>query len=94
VVLDDIFASLDQHRRVTTMSAIAALAQSCAQLIILAHDPFFLRDLAAGLKKKRLGDALALQIRRSQDEFSELDVCDLAEKCRSPFHTRYTELSD
>lgn len=94
VVLDDIFASLDQHRRVTTMSAIAALAQSCAQLIILAHDPFFLRDLAAGLKKKRLGDALALQIRRSQDEFSELDVCDLAEKCRSPFHTRYKELSD
>lgn len=94
VVLDDIFASLDQHRRVTTMSAIAALAQSCAQLIILAHDPFFLRDLAAGLKKKRLGDALTLQIRRSQDEFSELDVCDLAEKCRSPFHTRYKELAD
>jgi wobble nucleotide-excising tRNase len=94
VVLDDIFASLDQHRRVTTMSAIAALAQSCAQLIILAHDPFFLRDLAAGLKKKRLGEALCLQIRRSQDEFSELDVCDLAEKCRSPFHTRYKELSD
>lgn len=94
VVLDDIFASLDQHRRVTTMTAIAALAQSCAQLIILAHDPFFLRDLAAGLKKKRLGDALALQIRRSQDEFSELDVCDMAEKCRSPFHTRYKELAE
>lgn len=94
VVLDDIFASLDLHRRVTTMSAIAALAQSCAQLIILAHDPYFLRDLAAGLKKKRLGDALTLQIRRSQDEFSELDMCDLAEKCRSPFHRRYKELSD
>lgn len=94
VVLDDIFASLDQHRRITTMSAIAALSQSCAQLIILAHDPFFLRDLAVGLKKKRLGDALALQIRRSQDEFSELDLCDLAEKCRSPFHTRYKELAD
>jgi wobble nucleotide-excising tRNase len=94
VVLDDIFASLDQHRRVTTMSAIAALAQSCAQLIILAHDPFFLRDLAAGLKKKRLGEALTLQIRRSQDDFSELDVCDLAEKCRSPFHTRYRELAN
>lgn len=94
VVLDDIFASLDLHRRATTMSAIAALAQSCAQLIILAHDPFFLRDLATVLKKKRLGTALALQIRRSQDEFSELDVCDLAEKCRSPFHTRYKELAD
>ena len=94
VVLDDIFASLDQHRRVTTMSAIAALAQSCAQLIILAHDPFFLRDLAVGLKRKRLGEALTLQLRRAQDEFSELDVCDLAEKCRSPFHTRYRELAN
>lgn len=94
VVLDDIFASLDQHRRVTTMSAIATLAQSGAQIIILAHDPFFLRDLAAALKKKRLGDALTLQIRRSQDDFSELDVCDLTEKCRSPYHTRYKELAD
>lgn len=94
VVLDDIFASLDQHRRITTMSAIATLAQSCAQLIILAHDPFFLRDLAASLKKKRLGDALTLQVRRAAEDFSELDVCDLSEKCRSPFHTRYMELAN
>lgn len=94
VVLDDVFASLDYHRRVTTMSAIATLAQVCAQVIILAHDPFFLRDLGRGLQKKKLGDPLTLQIRRAADDYSELDDCDLSEKCRSPFHTRYKELVD
>lgn len=94
IVLDDIFASLDLHRRVTTMSAIASLARVCAQVIILAHDPFFLKDLARGLQKKKLGDPVTLQIRRAADDYSELDDCDLAEKCRSPFHTRYRELAE
>jgi hypothetical protein len=37
----------------------------------LAHDPFFLRDLARGLQKKKLGDPLTLQIRRAADDYSE-----------------------
>lgn len=64
VVLDDIFASLDLHRRAATMAAATKIARTCGQVIVLAHDPYFLRDLAASLKRKQLGTPLTLESMR------------------------------
>lgn len=93
VVLDDVFASLDMHRRSQTMAAIGALAKGCAQVIVLGHDAYFLRDLGRRLVEKKLGDPLTLQIRRAAGDFSELDECDLAELCASTYYKRYREIS-
>ena len=94
VVLDDVFASLDMHRRSQTMAAISTLLQRCAQVIVLGHDAYFLRDLGRRLVEKKLGNPLTLQIRRAADDFSELDACDLAELCSSAYYKRIRELSD
>lgn len=94
VVLDDVFASLDMHRRSQTMAAIGTLAQRCAQVIVLGHDAYFLRDLGRRLVEKKLGNPLTLQIRRAAGDFSELDACDLDELCASTYYKRYREVSD
>lgn len=94
VVLDDVFASLDMHRRSQTMGAIAGLARHCAQVIVLAHDAYFLRDLERRYVEKKLAAPLTLQIRRVANDFSEIGACDLSELCASTYYKRYRELSN
>lgn len=43
-VLDDPFTSLDTGRRATTIQHLNALTRACAQVWVLSHDEFFLRD--------------------------------------------------
>jgi wobble nucleotide-excising tRNase len=92
VVLDDVFASLDKHRRLQTMVAVGELTQQCTQVIVMGHDAYFLRDLARRLAEKKLAEPLTLQIRRAADDFSELDECDLTELCASTYYKRYREV--
>lgn len=94
VVLDDVFASMDRDRRAQTMGAISKLAQSCAQVLVLGHDAYFLRDLSRQLCEKKIAEPLVLQIRRVADGFSQLDDCDLTELCASAYYKRYREVSE
>ena len=93
VVLDDVFASLDRQRRTQTISALCTMLQRCAQVIVLAHDAYFLRDLQRAITEKQVAESLALQIRRV-GEFSELEDCDYTELCQSNYYKRYRALSD
>ena len=93
VVLDDVFASLDKDRRSQTISALCDMANKCAQVIVLAHDAYFLRDLQRAMGEKQVTDITALQIRRN-GEFSELASCDYTEMCASPYYKRYREITD
>lgn len=43
VIFDDPFTSQDRSRRSATLSLIGGLAEKSKQVIILSHDPFFLR---------------------------------------------------
>lgn len=94
VVLDDVFASLDKHRRLQTMAAVGELTKMCAQVIVMGHDGYFLRDLARRLSEKKLAEPLTLQIRRAAGDFSELDQCDLNELCASTYYKRYREVDE
>ncbi|MFZ2652221.1 MAG: hypothetical protein WA210_19155 [Burkholderiaceae bacterium] len=94
VVLDDVFASLDKHRRLQTMAAVGELTQRCAQVIVMGHDAYFLRDLARALSEKKLAEPFTLQIRRAAGDFSELDECDLNALCASTYYKRYREVRD
>ena len=93
VVLDDVFASLDKDRRSQTISALCDMANKCAQVIVLAHDAYFLRDLQKSMAEKHVADIVPLQIRR-KGEFSELASCDFTELCASPYYKRYREVTD
>lgn len=51
VLIDDPVCSLDWNRRAATIRSLLRLARSCRQLIVLAHDAFFVRALGEGLSK-------------------------------------------
>lgn len=94
VVLDDVFTSLDKHRRAQTVETTGRIAKTCAQVIVLGHDGYFLRQLSRHLHDKKICAQVSLQMRRVADNFSELDEIDLEELCASEYYKRYRDLQD
>lgn len=93
VVLDDVFTSLDKHRRAQTVDAITEIAKTCSQVVVMGHDGYFLRQLSRRLEEKNVCAQLTLQLRRAANNFSELDPVDLDELCASEYYKRYRALS-
>lgn len=92
VVVDDIFTSLDKHRRGQTYDALVRIAFNAKQLVALAHDAFFVRDLARKLRYKGCTPVL-LQAAHATDGYSKLyDNFDLTETCASDFYKHYHAL--
>ncbi len=88
VVLDDIFTSLDLHRRTKTAEAVMAMSQQCKQVIALGHDAYFLRDIRKRVTKVG-GEVVALELRRGPENFTVIGQFDLDEFCASPYYKRY-----
>jgi wobble nucleotide-excising tRNase len=94
VVLDDLFTSLDKHRRSMTVDAIAAMAGVVEQILVLGHDAHFLRDVSMRLAKKAICKQVLLQAVREADGYSVLEACDLDDVCASDYFKRYKALQD
>jgi wobble nucleotide-excising tRNase len=87
VVLDDPMCSFDQKRRESTITSIVEVVSRGAQVVVLCHDPYFLRDL----KKRLEGPAVSVvsvvhEIKRVQEDYSALMPCDLDRICESDYH--------
>lgn len=89
VVLDDVFTSLDKHRRHNTIDAVLKMVAECAQVIALGHDAHFLRELKKRVSKKKLGTAVELALHRDAENYSFLDDFDLDEYCSSEYYKHY-----
>lgn len=89
VVLDDVFTSLDRHRRHRTADAILRMATDCSQVIVLGHDAYFLRDLKGRVIKKGICAPCVLALERDGEDFSYLDAFDLDEYCSSDYYKNY-----
>lgn len=89
VVLDDVFTSLDHHRRHNTADAAVKLAHECAQVIALGHDAHFLRDLRKRTHNKKIGNTIELCLHRDGDGFSQLTDFELDEFCASDYYKHY-----
>lgn len=95
VVVDDMFTSLDKHRRSQTVNAIVQITKTVAQVFVFAHDAYFLRDVAKALSGKGVCKPLVLGACRGPDDFSELRAgFDIDEECATPFYKRYRSLQD
>lgn len=89
VVLDDVFTSLDRHRRHHTIDAVLRMIGECSQVIILAHDAHFLREIKKRVARKRIGECAELALHRDGDDYSYLDKFDLDDYCSSDYYKHY-----
>lgn len=89
VVLDDVFTSLDRHRRHQTADAVARIGAECAQVIALGHDAYFLQELKKRVIKKKVGTPQELALHRDANDFSILDDFDLDEYCATEYYKHY-----
>lgn len=90
VVLDDVFTSLDKHRRHNTIEAVLRMLGECAQVIALGHDAHFLRELKKRSAKKNLAESVEVALQRDAQDFSYLDGSfDLEDYCSSDYYKHY-----
>ncbi|KQU85276.1 hypothetical protein ASC78_07915 [Variovorax sp. Root318D1] len=89
VVLDDVFTSLDKHRRAKTIDAVLKMLHECAQVIPLAHDAHFLRHLKRWAVRKQLAVPVELTLLRDAQDYSYLGKFDLDEYCASDYYKHY-----
>jgi wobble nucleotide-excising tRNase len=96
VVLDDPVSSLDRNRRHQTVRQIVDLASRCKQLIVLSHDPFFLRDLGERLANLRVAPITPkfLAIERVQNGYSAFGKCDIDDLCASDYYRHHRMVAD
>lgn len=90
VVLDDVFTSLDKHRRHNTIEAVLRMLTECSQVIALGHDAHFLRELKKRATKKNLAESVELALQRDAQDLSYLDGSfDLDDYCSSEYYKHY-----
>ncbi|MNO45769.1 hypothetical protein D3C76_360430 [compost metagenome] len=89
VVLDDVFTSLDRHRRHYTVEALLQMAAECSQVIALGHDAHFLREVKRRVERKKLATVGEFSLHRDADDYSYLDSFDLDEYCSSDYYKHY-----
>lgn len=79
VVFDDPFTSQDSFRRRQTVNEIVAVARNCAQVIVLSHDPTFLRQV---WDKAPRDGRVALGIADHREHGSKISEIDLERACQ------------
>lgn len=90
IVLDDVFTSLDKHRRHNTIDTVLRMLAECAQVIALGHDAHFLRELKKRATKKNLAESVELALLRDAQDYSYLDDSfDLEDYCSSEYYKHY-----
>jgi wobble nucleotide-excising tRNase len=89
VVLDDVFTSLDKHRRHNTIEAVLQIATECSQVIALGHDAHFLREVKRRVERKKVATVGELSLQRDAEDYSHLDSFDLDEYCSSDYYKHY-----
>jgi wobble nucleotide-excising tRNase len=96
VVVDDPVCSLDRSRRNHTKNILRDITKSSAQLIVLGHDAYFLRDLRDDLHHYHQGNVpihLAKLI-RSENNNTNFDQLDLEKECASKYYSSYKKIQD
>ncbi|WP_292594996.1 AAA family ATPase [Mesotoga sp. UBA5847] len=90
VVLDDPFTSQDRFRRTCTQQLIRQMADTTQQVIVLSHDPFFLKLIWEGYAP---ADIKTLQMCRTGDN-TIISEWDIETETKSTYMKNYSMLLD
>ena len=95
VVVDDPMCSLDINRKQHTKTVLKSLHDSAAQLVVLAHDPYFLRDLRETLLKADAATPICLlQLVIAANDYTNFGSLDIDRECESAYIQHHRLLND
>jgi wobble nucleotide-excising tRNase len=95
VVVDDPMCSLDLNRKHHTRSVLKNLNSKAGQLIVLAHDPFFIRDLRDALHRVDPSTPIALfQLVLAAGSYTDFAPFDVDKECESVYFQHHRVLND
>ncbi len=95
VVIDDPMCSLDMNRKHHTRSVLKNLHSKAEQLIVLAHDPYFIRDLRDALHKDNKTTPIAVfQLAHAPDDYTSFASLDVDKECESVYFQHHRLLND
>lgn len=92
IILDDPLSSMDGHRRMQTCQEILHLTARAKQVIVLSHDPYFLRMLWDGMLNNK-NDVKTLTIIRSGGD-STIIPWDIERETRGEYFRNYCALAE
>lgn len=86
IVIDDPMCSLDLNRRHHTRTVLGKIHAKAEQLIVLAHDPYFLRDLRDALNKDDSSTPIAMfQLTAAPHNYTDFSSLDIDRECESDY---------
>ena len=95
IVIDDPMCSLDLNRRQHTRAVLRKVNEMSEQLIVLAHDPYFLRDLRDFfLKADKLAQIADFQLVQTKGDYSNFEAIDLDKECESVYFRHHRMLNE
>ncbi|MEM8722607.1 MAG: AAA family ATPase [Cyanobacteria bacterium P01_G01_bin.39] len=94
IVVDDPVCSLDSTRRNHTKRILRDIGMKSAQLIVLGHDQYFLRDLRDAFQKSPVNISPQIfKINRVANNYSDFSTCDIDSECASGYYKNYQILN-
>lgn len=95
VAIDDPMCSLDLNRKHQTRTALKNIYVCAEQLIVLAHDPYFIRDLRDALLKDGKGAPAALfQLATAPGDYTNFALLDIDKECESNYFQHHRLLNE
>lgn len=99
VIIDDPMTSLDTSRRTRTIEILQEMSLKGAQVVLLAHDAFFLRDLREAVVRQRKADGELLNleiqefcIQRDEQGSSVFAEFELDAECETSYQKNYRRI--
>jgi wobble nucleotide-excising tRNase len=95
IVIDDPMCSLDLNRRHHTRTVLRKIHAKAEQLIVLAHDPYFLRDLRDALNKDDSTAPVAMfQLTAAPHNYTDFASLDIDRECESDYARHHRLLTN
>ena len=95
VVIDDPMCSLDRNRKHHTRAVLRKIHTKAEQLIVLAHDVHFIRDLRDTLRKEDKAAQITLfQLTLSAEDYTGFAALDVDKECESAYSQHHRLLND
>lgn len=97
VIIDDPMCSLDLNRKQQTRTVLKRIHDNCEQLIILAHDAQFLRQLKKDILRPRtvnLTNTKCIKLKSIEDDYSDFNAIDLDIECETSYFKSHRILDE